>query len=155
MNFFNEDDAQSAKEASCYVTIGGKRYLAFMAKNFEAKLKITTKEVPSLGKLIQGRKATGAEGTFKLTIYKCTEIFDDIVTKYKETGKMERFTIQTTNEDKASSMGRSTKTYKNCIIDGDVLLSMFDVSGDFIEQEISGYFSDYTSSEKYKNPVGM
>lgn len=155
MNMFREDDAPNTNEAECFITINGNRYLAMMAKNFEANLSIKTKEVPALGKIIQGRKASGAEGKFKMTIYKCTEIFDNIVTDYKNTGRMARFDIQVTSEDKVTSIGRSTKIYKDCIIDGDILLSMFDAEGDFIEQSIEGYFSDYESPEKYKNPVGM
>ena len=49
-------------------------------------------------------------------------------------------------------MGRSTKVYKDCVIDGDVLLSMFDAEGGFIEQEINFYAMDYSSPESYKEP---
>ena len=38
------------------------------------------------------------------------------------------------------------------MIDGDVLLSMFDAEGGFVEQEINFYAADYSSPESYKEP---
>jgi len=56
-----------------------------------------------------------------MTIYKCTEIFDDVIEEFIRTGVMPTFTIQTSNDDQASSVGRSTKIYNDCVLDGDVL----------------------------------
>lgn len=44
----------------------------------------------------------------------------------------------------ATSVGRSTKIYNDCILDGDVLLSMFNSEGDFVEQSIEGYCDSFT-----------
>lgn len=152
MIYMNEQDAPVANLAECFITKDGQRIRAIFAKNFEAKMNIKTKEVPVLGKLINGRKAVGAELPFKMTIYKATEIFDDIVEEYKNTGLLPTFDIQVTNYDKAAEkIGRSTKIYKQCILDGDVLLSAFDVEGETIEQEISGYCSDFERPEKYSD----
>lgn len=150
-----EQDAPSKKLAECYVTVNGNRYKAIFAKDFEAKMNVSTKEVPILGKMIKGHKVTGAAIKFSMTIYKVTEIFDDLLEEYKNTGLLPAFDIQVTNEDPAASMGRSTKIYKDCMIDGDVLLSCFDADGDFIEQTIEGYCSDFERPEKYNNIQGM
>jgi len=151
-NFMKEDYVSSTNQAELYITVGNNRHLAAMARNFEANFNIKTKEVPMLGRMIQGRKETGAEGKFKMKLYKCTPIFDDICEKFKNTGVMTRFDIQVTNYDPTTKIGKDTKIYKNCLIDGDVLLNMFDDEGDFVEQEVSGYFSDYETVEKYKRP---
>lgn len=149
------NDAPSAKLATCFVTIRDRRYAVLMAKDFEGKASVETKEVPALGRIVKGVKATGMTLKFKMTVYKCTEIFDDIIEEYKNTGVLPTFDIQTTNEDAATSVGRSTKIYNNCIIDGDVLLSMFDADGEFIEQSIEGYAQDFNRPEKYTNPTYM
>ena len=149
------NDAPSAKLASCFVTIGDRRYSMLMAKDFEAKLNVETKEVPALGRTIKGVKPTGGTIKFKMTVYHCTEIFDEVVETYKNTGMMPTFDIQVTNEDPATSVGRSTKIYTDCILDGDVLLSMFDADGEFVEQSIEGYAQDFTRPEKYTNPSYM
>ena len=126
--YMNEQDVPSAKEAEAFVTVGEQRYNLLNAKNFEGKANISTKEIPVLGKIISGRKPTGMVVQAKMTVYKCSEMFDRIVTEYKNTGHLPVFELQTTNNDAATCMGRSTKVYHNCVIDGDVLLSMFDLS---------------------------
>jgi hypothetical protein len=149
------NDAPSAKLATCFVTIGERRYAMLMAKDFEANANVETKEVPALGRTVKGVKPTGLTLKFKMTVYKCTEIFDDVIEEYKNTGVMPTFDIQTTNEDAATSVGSSSKIYTGCVLDGDVLLSMFDADGEFIEQSIEGYAQDFKRPEKYTNPTYM
>ena len=149
------NDAPSAKLATCFVTIGEQRYAMLMAKDFEGKGSVKTAEVPTLGRVVTGVKPVGMTIKFSMTVYKCTEIFDKVLEDYKNTGLMPSFDIQTTSEDPATSVGRSTKIYTDCVLDGDVLLSMFDADGEFIEQEIEGYAQDFSRPEMYVNPSYM
>lgn len=149
------NDAPSAKLATAFVTINNKRYSMLMAKDFEANASIETTEVPVLGRTIKGVKPTGMTIQWKMTVYKCTEIFDSVVETYKNTGVMPSMEIQVTSEDPATGIGKSTKVYSGCVIDGDVLLSMFDADGEFVEQEINGYAQDFKRPVKYTNPAYM
>ena len=151
----NTKDAVNAKFAEVFAKIDGKRYSVMMCKKFEAKANISTKEVPVLGNPVVGVKAVSVKIPFTMTIYKCTEIFDDIVYSFIKNGVMPGFEIQVSNEDPATSVGRSTKTYNDCVLDGDILLSLADSEGNFIGQEISGYANGYTSSSKFTNPDYM
>jgi len=155
MPYMPTNDAPSTKLATVYVTLGENRYAMLMAKKFESKINIETAEVPVLGRMIKGHKVVGATIAFSMTVYKTTEIFDDVVETFKKTGVMPTFDIQVTSEDPATSMGSSTKIYTDCVLDGDVLLSMFDTDGEFIEQELSGYAEDFERPEKYTNPSYM
>ena len=148
-------DAVSAHRAECFVTIDGKRYSMLMAKEFEGKAQVNTREVPRLGNIVIGHKADTLVLAFSMTIYKCTEIFDDVVERFIRTGVMPTFTIQTSNDDQASTVGRSTKIYNECVLDGDVLLSMFNAEGDFIEQTIEGFCDSVSRPEKYTDPAYM
>ena len=155
MAYMPMNDAPSAKLATAYVTIDGNRYALLMAKNFEGNMNVETKEVPTLGRTVKGVKAVGASIKFSMTVYKVTEIFDELVERYKNTGLLPTFDLQVSNEDPATSIGRSSKIYTDCVIDGDVLLSMFDADGDFVEQTIEGYAQDFSRPEKYTNPSYM
>lgn len=155
MAMMNAKDAVSAHRAECFVTIDGRRYSMLMARNFEGKVKVNTKEVPRLGNIVVGHKADTAVLSFTMTVYKCTEIFDDVIEQFIRTGVMPTFTIQTTNDDQASSVGRSTKIYNDCVLDGEVLLSMFDDEGGFVEQTIEGFCDSFSRPEKYTNPSYM
>lgn len=153
--FMSTNDAPVAKFAEVFVTRGDRRYAMLMCKDFEGKASISTQDVPRMGSVIMGKKPTTVELSFTMTIYKCTEIFDDVLDEFIKTGVMPLLTIQTSNEDPATSVGRSTKIYNDCVLDGDVLLSMAGSEDDFIEQEISGYAGSYTRPEKYRNPSYM
>ena len=150
----NAKDAVSAQLANAFVTIEGSRYLLFQAKSFEANFKKTKKEVDILGRTSKGHKASGWSGTFKLTIYHNTEIFNDMLERYKNTGEDIYFDLQVTNDDPTSAAGRNTKIYKGCNLD-EGLLQSFDASGDSLEQSLSGTFEDFESPEKYKQLDGM
>ncbi len=150
------DDAISANFAEVFLTVNNRRYNMLSCKNFEGTANVETKEIPRLGTLVKGHKPGLVTLSFKMTIYKCTEILDDIVEQYIKTGVMPRFQIQTSNEDPAAaSVGRSTKVYNDCILDGDILQSLANAEGNEIEQEISGYAESYTRPEKFKNPSYM
>ena len=144
----NTQDAVSANFAECFVTLNGTRYSMLMAKEFEGKATVNTKEVYKLGGVVVGHKAQTIVLAFSMTIYKCTEIFDRVVEQFIKTGVMPTMDIQTT-------VGRSTKIYNNCILDGDVLLSMFNAEGDFVEQSIEGYCDSFTRPEQHTNPSYM
>lgn len=152
---FNPSDAPVAKFATFYCTIGENRYEMMHAKNFEATASIETADVPRLGSVVAGKKATGLEIKLSFTVYKVSEMFDELVTQFKNNGYMPSFECQVTSEDKGSSVGRSTKVYRNCVISGDVLLSMFDADGELIEQSIEAYALDFDSPETYTNPSYM
>lgn len=150
----NSKDALSAKLAEVYVTIAGRRWLLFQAKDFEGKFEKTKKEINILGRTGTGNKTTGWKGTGKMTIYKNTSIFDELMEKYKNTGEDIYFDIQVTNEDPTSAAGACTVIFKDCNIDGGVLAS-FDVDGDFLEQELEFTFEDFSAPTKFKTLVGM
>ena len=155
MPYMPANDAPSARLATCYVTISGRRYTMLMAKDFEAKANVESIKVPALGRTVNGYKSGAMDIKFSMTIYHCTEIFDDVVETFKNTGVMPTFDIQVTNDDPATSVGRSTKVYTDCILDGEVLLSMFGADGEFVEQTIEGYAQDFNRPEKYRNPTYM
>ena len=153
--FFNAQDAPRTKDAELFCDIGDRRYSMLNAKNCEANASISLADVKRLGTPITGKKAIGMEVKLTMTVYKCSEMFDDMVETFKNTGVLPTFEVQVTSYDAATSMGRSTKKYYDCIIDGDVLLSMVDADGEFIEQTIEAYAMDYESAEKYKEPSYM
>lgn len=151
----NTQDAAYASYAEVFVTVGNNRYSMLMCKDFEGTAKVSTKDVPRMGSVIMGKKPSTIELSFKMTIYKCTAIFDSILEDYINTGVMPTFDIQVSNEDPSTNIGRSTTIYNDCTLDGDVLLSMAGSKDDFIEQEISGFAGSITRPEKYTNPSYM
>lgn len=155
MSVLNPKDVPSSRLATLFVTIGNRRYSMLNAKNFKATASVSNADVPRLGCMITGKKTNGLEIKLEMTVYKCSEMFDDMVETYKNTGVLPTFDAQVTSEDGQTTIGKSTKIYKDCIIDGDVLLSMFDADGEFVEQDIEAYAMDYSAADKYTEPEYM
>lgn len=150
----NSKDAISAKLAECYVTIENRRFLLVQGKDFEAKFEKTKKEINILGKTGSGNKSTGWKGTGKMTIYKNTSLFDELMERYKNTGEDIYIDIQVTNDDPTSAAGICTMVFLGCNIDGGVLAA-FDADGDFLEQEIDFTFEDFSNPTKFAPLAGM
>ena len=148
-------DVVNAGMAECYITLGGKRYLMMMARNFEAKFNKKTVAVPILGRRMTGHKSTGAEGKFSMTIYKVTELFDEICRTYKESGDESTFDILVTVNDPQSSVGTSSKVFRGCMLSGEITLASLSAENKWLEQTVSGYFDDFESYEKFTDPRGM
>ncbi len=151
----NPSDVVNASMAECYIEMNGKRYLMMMARDFSAHLKKNTVKVPILGRRMVGHKTTGAEGKFSMTIYKVTEVFDEMCRKYKENGEETLFDIQVTVHDPSSSVGTSSKVFRDCQISGEILLAQLSAEDKWLEQKVEGYFDDFETYESFKNPKGM
>ena len=78
-------DTLSAKMAKVFVTINGSRFNLMNAINLEAKFEKTKTEVPILGQMGAGNKATGWKGTGSATFHYNSSMFREIVEKFKDT----------------------------------------------------------------------
>lgn len=147
-------DVISAKMASAYVTISGNRYLLFQAKNLEATVEKEKEQIGILGRMMKGNKSVSAKGSGKLTMYKNTSIFDDLMEKFMKTGEDTYFDMQVTNDDPTSSAGTRTVILQNCNIDKATVVS-FDADGKWLEDEISFTFENIKIPTKFTLLDGM
>ena len=147
-------DAISARLAECFVTVGGNRYNFMQMIDFEGKIDKTKMEVPILGKTGAGNKAAGWKGTFKGTAHYNQSIMRQMLLDYKNTGEDAYFEIQVTNEDPTAAVGRQTVIFMDCNLDGGVL-AKFDADGEYLDEEISGTFEDFSMPERFAALEGM
>lgn len=147
-------DAISASLAECFVTIGDNRYNFAQAINLEANFEKTKVEVPILGKTGKGNKSTGWKGTGKMTLHYNQSIFRELMARYAEEGIDTYFTIQVTNEDPTSSVGRQTVILEDCNIDGGIL-TKFDADADYLDEEVSFTFDGFKINESFNLLAGM
>ena len=153
-NTMHARDAISGKMASCFVTIGDKRYNFMQAINLEANFEKNKTEVPILGKTGKGNKATSWKGTGSATFHYNTSIFRELMKRYKDTGEDVYFDIQVTNEDPTSTVGKQTVILKDCNIDGGIL-AKFDADADYLDEDMDFTFEDFSIKDKFGNLTGM
>ena len=129
-------DVVSAKLASCYIIANGTRKLLFQAKDLKATVKKNKKQVAILGRMMKGNKSTSMEGSGKLTIYKNTSIFDEMIERMMKSGTDTYFDLQVTNEDEGTGAN-------------------FNADGEWLEDEINFTFEDVKFATKFNELNGM
>ena len=146
-------DVISAKMATCFIEIDGRRYPAMNAKSFSAEYDLEKKDVTLLGRMDTPQKVTGMSGKGSATFYDVSSRFKRAVLDFKKTGKLPYFNAYVTNEDPQSGAGKQETIYKNCLFDK-VVLASFDVSGEFLEQQLDFTFEDCDMPTEFNEVEG-
>lgn len=151
--FANEDtmharDALHGAQGVAYVTIQGQRYKLANLINLEARMTKTKTKVPIMGRTGKGNKPTGWEGTGSATFYFNTSIFRKLLKHYKDTGEDIYFDIQTSNEDKTSSVGRQTTILIDCNTD-EGIIALLDADAEYLEEDMTFTFEDWDMPEEF------
>lgn len=141
-------DAISGASGEAFVTIEGRRYKWANIINLEARMEKSKTQVPIMGRPGKGNKATGWEGTGSATFHFNSSVFRKMLYRYKETGEDLYFDIQTSNEDKSSTVGRQTIILKDCNLDGG-LLAALDADAEYLEDSFDFTFEDWEMPEEF------
>ena len=146
---FVSKNAISAREATAYMTVDGKSFELYYAKDLKATIRKNKEEILALGSRGKGYKTTSWEGSGTLTIYEVTSEFKRVFLEYIKRGKDLYFDLQIVNEDPSSDSGREVKMLTNCNFN-DILIANFSASDSVLEQSMSFTFEDVQLLEKFK-----
>lgn len=149
-------NAVSAKMAECYVTIDGQRYNFMSAINLEVTFEKNKTEVPILGRMNRGHKATSSTITGSAEFHLNTSIWRELAYKFQERGEDIYFDMQITNEDiTASDIGRQTIILYDCNWDS-LTLAAFDADSDDVLTESIDFTAErFEMPEKYTMMDGV
>ena len=148
-------NAPSSKMAECYITIDGNRYNFMSAINVEVNFEKEKVDIPILGRMNKGSKATGSKITGSGEFHKNTSIWNEIAYKFQETGEDVYFDMQITNEDPTTEIGRQTIILYDCNFDS-VMLAAFDADSDDVLTESLDFTAErFEMPEKYVMMDGM
>ena len=149
-------NAVSAKMAECYVTIDNQRYNFMSAINLEVTFEKNKTEVPILGRMNRGYKATSSSITGSAEFHLNTSIWRELAYKFQERGEDIYFDMQITNEDiTASDIGRQTIILYDCNWDS-MTLAAFDADSDDVLTESIDFTAErFEIPEKYKMMDGV
>jgi len=150
----NAGDAVYGSLASCYVTIGKRRYNFMNLTEFESKFDVNIVDVAILGRVGMGHKAAGGKGTWSATAHYNQSAMRDVANKYQKTGVMPYFEIQVTNEDPTTAVGRQTITHSGCLFES-VILAKFQAGEELLDEDMSGTFESWDMPEKFKELPGL
>ena len=126
------------------------------AINVEVTFEKNKTEVPILGRMNKGHKATSSSITGSAEFHLNTSIWRELAYRFQETGEDLYFDMQITNEDiTASDVGRQTIILYDCNFDS-VILAAFDADSDDCLTESMDFTAErFEMPEKFKIMSGV
>jgi len=148
-------DAVYGSEARAFVTLNDRRYNFLQLTEFEGVFTINSQQVPIMGKVGFGNKAAGGSGTWSATAHFNQSVLRKVADHYQKTGEMPYFEIQTTNEDRTSTVGSQTIVYHDCLLTGAMILSKIIAGDQLLTEDISGTFESWDMPRSFNEVEGM
>lgn len=145
-------DLVTSTEGSAFITVNGKNRYFFEPSKIDASIEFKVVAKRLLGHRMTQHKVVGAEGKGSLTIYNVSGDTLQIFMEYKKSGIYLPITIQTTNEDPQSTIGRQTVVMRNCVLAKIPVASLDDSSEDLSTVDTDFTFDDVDNLEQFQIP---
>ena len=145
----------TGSEGSAYITTDGQNRYFFELSKIEANIEFTVIAKKLLGHRMKQHKVVGAEGKGTVTMYNVSPAALAIYQQYIKEGKTPQISIQTTNEDTGSTIGRRTVVMRNCILAKVPVAYLEDGSEDLNTTDSDFTFDDVDELESYVLPENM
>lgn len=154
-NYTKISDLVTGSEGSAYITTDGQNRYFFELSKIEANIEFTVIAKKLLGHRMKQHKVVGAEGKGTVTMYNVSPAALAIYQQYIKEGKTPQISIQTTNEDTGSTIGRRTIVMRNCILAKVPVAYLEDGSENLNTTDSDFTFDDVDELESYVLPENM
>lgn len=154
-NYTKIADLVTGNEGSAFITVDGQNRYFFELAKIEANIEFTVIAKKLLGHRMKQHKVVGAEGKGSMSIYNVSPTALAIYQQYVKSGKTPQISIQTTNEDAASTIGRRTVVMRNVILSKVPVVYLEDESEDLNKTDTDFTFDDVDNLESYVLPENM
>lgn len=154
-NYTKIKDLVTGSEGSAYITVDGENRYFFELSKIEANIEFTVVAKKLMGRRMKQHKVTAAEGKGTVTIYNVSPAALEIYNQYIKRGKTPSISIQTTNEDPGSTIGRRTVVMREVILAKVPVVYLDDSSEELNTTDSDFTFDDLDDLESYTLPENM
>lgn len=151
MSFLLERDALNGKSGNAFITINGQNHEIFSMKKFNSDAEFQESDFKVVGTTLVQKKTTGVTLTGSMTIYYGTPYFLQLLQAYLKTGKLPYFTLQITNDDPSTSVGKQIVALYNCKL-SKVPVAMLDADADWLEEEVTFSYTGIEVLNAFHDP---
>lgn len=155
MSYLLAQDTVHGAAGSAFITMDGRVQELFGAKKINAKVNIATTDMKVIGTKRIQEKSGGAKMTGTGTMYYYTSEFVKMAAQYIRTGKMPKFDMQVTNDDKATDLGVQTVALYRCQLTGDIPVAILDDSTDMLTFDFSFSYEDFDVLSEFHAPTEL
>lgn len=154
-NYTKISDLVTGTEGSAYITVNGSNRYFFELQKLDANIEFTVISKKLMGHRMKQHKVVGAEGKGTMTIYNVSPAALEVYNEFIKNGKVPPISIQTTNEDKTSTIGRRVVVMRSVILAKVPVASLDDTSEDLSTTDTDFTFDDVDNLESYVLPENM
>lgn len=155
MAYLLAKDTLNGAEGSVVVTIDGRNYVVAGMRNITTNAEIQSNDMRVIGTRTIQDKPNGAKLTGTGNIYYGTNLWTDMVLKYINTGVMDEFDIQITNQDPTTSVGSQTMAYYGCHLTGDIPLSVMDSEESMLNYDFNFVYTRVARLAAFNDPAQL
>ena len=154
MAFLLERDALNGKSGSAFMTVDGQNHELFQLKKFNSDAEFQESDFKVVGTTLVQKKTTGVTLTGTMTIYYGSPLFIKLLNEYLKTGKLPYFTLQITNDDPGTTVGKQIVALYNCKL-SKVPVAMLDADADWLEEEVSFSYTGIEILNYFNDPSAL
>ncbi|MFT4107602.1 MAG: phage tail tube protein [Lacrimispora sp.] len=154
-NYTKITDLVTGCEGSAFITTDGQNRYFFEMSKIDASIEFTVIAKKLLGHRMKQHKVVGAEGKGTMTLYNVSPAALVVYQQYIKEGKVPQISIQITNEDPSSTIGKRTVVMRNCILAKTPVVYLEDGSEELNTVDTDFTFDDLDDLESYVLPENM
>lgn len=153
MAYLLAKDTVNGAEGSVVVTRNGRNYVIAGMRNIRPVGNIRSEQMRVVGTRKIQDKSNGVELIGTGNIYYGFDMFRDMVLNYINTGVLEEFDIQTTNNDPATSIGSQTIAYYGCHLTGEIPLSILNSEETMMNYDFNFAYTSVQKLQSFNEPT--
>lgn len=153
MAYLLAKDTVNGAEGSIVVTRNGRNYVIAGMRNIRPVGNIQSERMRVVGTRKIQDKSNGVELIGTGNIYYGFDMFRDMVLNYINTGVLEEFDIQTTNNDPATSIGSQTIAYYGCHLTGEIPLSILNSEETMMNYDFNFAYTSVQKLQSFNEPT--
>jgi len=155
MGYLLAKDTVNGAEGNIVVTRDGTNYTVAGMKNIKAIGDIQTTDMRVIGTRSIQDKPNGVKQTGTGNIYYGDDMFRSMLLDYINTGVMEEFDIQITNNDPTTSIGSDTTAYYGCHLTGEIPLSILDSDEAMLNYDFNFAYTSVAKLQSFTAPTNL
>ena len=148
-------DTLNGASGSIVVNVGGKNQVVAGMRNIQITGDIEAEEMRVIGTKKVQQKQNGVTLAGSGNVYYGTNLFTDMVLDYINNGITTEFSIQVTNEDPATSVGRQTIAVYGCTLTGEIPIAILDSEEAMMNYDFNWSYTRVQKLQSFNEPMEL
>ena len=148
-------DTVNGAEGSIFITKGGKNVQVAGMRNVRLDAELQSSDMRVVGTRTIQQKNNGVKQTGSGNIYYGDDLFRDMILDYIQTGSMQSFDMQITNNDPTTSLGSQTMVAYGCYLTGTIPLAILNDEEAMLNYDFTFSYTSISKIGSFNAPTSF